>query len=269
MFSHFTLGTDDLERAQSFYTSVLATLGQSLLETAPDEGYLMYGPPDRGHPHLFISRPFDGLPATWSNGFHIAYRVLDTAAVERFFEAALAHGGYDEGEPGMRPQYSADYYGAYVRDPDGNKLQAVCYTGGRRAGATGDIVSHITLGLADLDRERSFYSAVLGALGIVELPEESDEESSGYGIVGYELPVVYVQPTFDGRPATWGNGTHTAFAADSRDAVDRFHAAALAYGGTCDGPPGLRLNYSPNYYAAYVRDPVGNKLQAVCRKAQC
>lgn len=267
MFSHFALGTNDLERAQAFYTAVMEVLGQSLVHTDSDSAYLMFAPPDRRHPHLFVCRPFDGLPATWSNGFHIAYRAPDTVSVERFFEAALSRGGYDEGAPGLRPQYENDYYGAYVRDPDGNKLQAVCYTGGRRTGATGDIISHITIGLADLARERAFYTAVFAELGILELPAEGDDESSGYGLAGFQLPVVYVQPTFDGRPATWGNGTHAAFAAASRDAVDQFHAAAVANGGFSDGPPGLRPGYSPNYYAAYVRDPVGNKLQAVCRRS--
>ena len=268
MFSHFTLGTNDLDRALSFYNGVMSALGQSLLYEDIDAGYLMYAPPDRRYPHLFICRPVDGLPATWSNGYHIAYNAPDKATVDRFFEAALERGGYDEGAPGFRPQYEADYYGAYVRDPDGNKLQAVCYTEGRTAGTAGDIVSHVTIGLADLERERAFYGAVLGELGILELAEECDEESVGYGLAGFQLPIVYVQPTFDGRPATWGNGTHTAFTAANREAVDRVYSTALANGGTCDGPPGLRPSYSPNYYGAYVRDPVGNKLQAVCRQPQ-
>ena len=265
MFSHFTLGTNDLGRAESFYTSLMVTLGQSLIDSSAEYGYLMYGPDDNRFPHLFICRPFDRLPASWSNGFHIAFNVPDTETVDRFHAAALAAGGIDEGAPGLRPDYAPDYYGAYVRDPDGNKLQAVCYKKGRRVGPTGDILSHITVGSADLARERAFYEAVLAPLGIVELPEESDPESSGYGIAGFELPVLYVHPPFDGRPATWGNGTHVAFAAPSRQAVDQFHAAALAQGGTCEGPPGPRPHYSANYYGAYVRDHVGNKLQAVCR----
>ena len=223
--------------------------------------------PINASPHLFITRPFDGLPATWSNGFHIAFQAHDTQSVERFYAAALAHDGLDEGAPGWRSHYAKDYYAAYVRDPDGNKLQAVCYTQGRTAGATGDLISHITIGHFDLEREQRFYSAVLGELGLIEIPEEGDFETAAFGLTGCELPVVYVQPTFDGRPSTWGNGTHTAFTATSRAAVDRFHVAALANGGTCDGPPGLRSHYSPHYYAAYVRDSVGNKLQAVCRES--
>ena len=265
MFSHFTLGSNDLKRSEGFYVPVMATLGQSLVAGGSDDSYLMFAPPGEDYPHLFVCRPFDDLPATWSNGYHIAYNAPDTESVDRFHAAALAEGGYDEGAPGLRPRYAVDYYGAYVRDPDGNKLQAVCYTNGRRAGATGDVVSHITIGLADLARERAFYTAVLGTLGIVELPEEGDAESAGFGLEGSELPVVYLQPAFDGRPATWGNGTHTAFAAPDRVAVDRFHAAGLAQGGVSEGAPGLRPQYSAHYYAAYLRDALGNKLQAVCR----
>ncbi len=266
MFSHFTLGTNDLARAERFYSALMPTLGQSFLEAPPQHGYAMFGPNDRRHPHLFICRPFDGLPATWSNGFHIAFNVAGKEMVDQFHAAALAHGGYDEGAPGLRSIYAPDYYGAYVRDPDGNKLQAVCYLNGRKAGPTGDVISHITIGHADPERARLFYTAILDPLGIVDIPEEGDASSSGFGLQGFRTPIVYVQPPFDGRPASFGNGTHTAFKAARRDAVDRFHAAALAHGGTCAGAPGPRPQYSANYYAAYVLDEVGNKLQAVCRE---
>lgn len=268
MFSHFTLGTNDIERAKVFYSALMGTLDQPLLSASPEHGYLMFGPEDGRHPHLFVSQPFDDLPATWSNGYHIAFNARDTVVVDRFHAVALAHGGRDEGEPGLRSHYAADYYSAYVRDPDGNKLQAVCYIDGLSAANTGDVVSHITIGLGDLQRERIFYTEVLSALGYVELPEEGDAESVAFGVQGFALPVVYVQPPFDGRPATWGNGTHTAFLAPSRAAVDQFHAAALAQGGACAGPPGPRPHYSEHYYAAYVRDALGNKLQAVCRSQE-
>ena len=172
MFSHFTLGTNDLDRAENFYTAVMASIGQVLISTSPDSSYLMYGLPDQRYPHLLISRPFDGLPATWSNGYHLAFNVLSTEIVDQFYATAMAQGGIDDGAPGIRPYYAKDYYGAYVRDPDGNKLQAICYTDGRSCGATGDIISHITIGLGNLERDRAFYTAVLAILGIEELAEE-------------------------------------------------------------------------------------------------
>ena len=89
--------------------------------------------------------------------------------------------------------------------------------------------------------------------------------------IGYGPPSgqkIFIGPAFDGKPATNGNGTHIAFAAKDRATVDAFYAAALAQGGRDEGPPGLRLHYHPNYYGAYVRDPDGNKLQAVCHFAE-
>ena len=78
------------------------------------------------------------------------------------------------------------------------------------------------------------------------------------------MPRIFVYYPFDDKPATVGNGSHVAFLAETRTAVDDFYKAALANGGEDEGAPGIREEYMPNYYAAYVRDPDGNKLQAVC-----
>lgn len=126
-------------------------------------------------------------------------------------------------------------------------------------------ISHITLGTNDEARAATFYSAVLGTLGFVRL-----EKAEGLPPAferGGAMPTVYVTKPLDDRPATWGNGTHIAFIAQTREQVHAFHTAALADGGSCEGPPGPRPQYSANYYAAYVRDPDGNKLQAVCYAA--
>ncbi len=123
MFSHITLGTDDLERARRFYNAVMPRLG--LTEPFALPGTLVFG--TMTGPKLFVVPPFDGNPATTGNGTHAAFIAPDHASVDAFHHAALAHGGSDEGEPGLRPHYHPHYYGAYVRDPDGNKLQAVCH----------------------------------------------------------------------------------------------------------------------------------------------
>ena len=266
MFSHFTLGSNDHARSEKFYVPVMATLNQVLMES--HHGFMMFGPTDGGFPHLFVVQPADGLPATWGNGFHLAFNVTSTTAVDQFHAAAMAAGGIDEGAPGLRSIYAEDYYGTYVRDPDGNKLQAVCYTRGRSCGETGEVISHITLGYNDYERERRFYDAIMDVLGLVNKPEEGDPTSSGYAFADLSLPVLYLQPTFDGRPMTWGNGTMTGFKANTRDQVDTVHAAALKAGGTCEGPPGLRPHYSEHYYGAYFRDPAGNKLHVVCRAVE-
>ena len=78
-------------------------------------------------PTIYIYAPEDGRPATWGNGTHLAFLAETQDEVRSFYAEAMAHGGHDEGGPGYRPHYGAHYYAAYVRDPDGNKLQAVCY----------------------------------------------------------------------------------------------------------------------------------------------
>ena len=264
MFSHFTLGSNDLIRSRQFYEAALASVG--FVYAGGDEYMLMFSVSDKDYPHLFVCAPFDGLPATWSNGFHLAFNTSSSDKVDSFYEQALANGGFDEGAPGIRSHYAVDYYAAYVRDPDGNKLQAVCYTGGRSHTSSKPVISHITLGSADLERERRFYDAVMASIELTHLPDESDDISVAYGPADAELPVVYVGSPFDGRAATWGNGTHVAFHADSHQMVHAFHEAAIQNGGSSDGEPGFRPDYSHPYYACYVRDAVGNKLQAVCRK---
>ncbi|HWL68244.1 MAG TPA: VOC family protein [Geminicoccus sp.] len=122
MISYLTLGTNDLERAGRFYDAALAPLGRVRLPAYPNE--IWYGPPG-GPTELVILHPFDGRPATWGNGITVGLSVPDEATVQAIYTAALAAGGLDEGVPGPRPQYSADFYAAYVRDPDGNKLAFV------------------------------------------------------------------------------------------------------------------------------------------------
>lgn len=127
MLSHITLGTNDFDRALDFYDKVLAPLGIKRTETVAQYGFAMFQ--RDGDPFtLFICKPFNEQPATHGNGTHVAFMAPDHAAVDTFHAAALAAGGIDEGAPGPRPHYHKDYYGAYVRDIDGNKLQACCQT---------------------------------------------------------------------------------------------------------------------------------------------
>jgi catechol 2,3-dioxygenase-like lactoylglutathione lyase family enzyme len=124
----------------------------------------------------------------------------------------------------------------------------------------GSILSHVTLGVGDLARASAFYDAVLGELGIAR--GKSGAGFAGWGS-GHEGGF-FAQLPIDGRPASVGNGVSVSFLAPSREAVDRFHARAIALGATDEGRPGLRPNYHADYYAAYVRDPDGNKVAAVC-----
>lgn len=122
-FLYLTLGTNDLARATRFYDAALAPLG--LVRRATKAIEVGYGPPDDIRARLWITQPFDGKPATVGNGTMPAFVAPSHEAVRAFHKAALAHGGTDEGAPGLRP-YGPAVFAAYVRDPDGNKLSAVC-----------------------------------------------------------------------------------------------------------------------------------------------
>ncbi|HWL83986.1 MAG TPA: VOC family protein [Roseomonas sp.] len=124
MFSHVTVGARDLDAAVRFYDAVLVPLGLRRMTYEPEIGWASWQKP--GEPaEFYVCRPFDGRPATWGNGAMNAFFAPDRAAVDAAHAAGLAAGGMDEGAPGLRPLYSAGYYGAYLRDPDGNKLCVV------------------------------------------------------------------------------------------------------------------------------------------------
>jgi catechol 2,3-dioxygenase-like lactoylglutathione lyase family enzyme len=125
------------------------------------------------------------------------------------------------------------------------------------------ILSHVTLGVSDIMRAAAFYDAVLGELGIAR--GKTGEGFAGWGS-GHEGGFFITLP-FDREPASVGNGVSVSFLAPSRDAVDRFHAKALALGATDAGKPGLRPHYHADYYAAYLRDLDGNKIAAVCHES--
>jgi catechol 2,3-dioxygenase-like lactoylglutathione lyase family enzyme len=127
MFSYMALGTNDLARAIVFYDAALAPLGHGrIVEHDRDATSAAWGLEDPG-PHLWVTLPFDGQPATVGNGVMVSFLAPTQTAVDAFYRAALAAGGTDEGPPGLRPQYGPHFYAAYVRDPDGNKINAVCY----------------------------------------------------------------------------------------------------------------------------------------------
>lgn len=127
MYSHATLGTNDIARAIAFYDPLLAGLGLARHESDAAKGYAGYAAAPEATPQFWILRPIDGRDASVGNGVTIAFEAPDRATVDRFHATALAQGGTDEGAPGLRPHYHADYYGAYLRDPDGNKLCCVCH----------------------------------------------------------------------------------------------------------------------------------------------
>ncbi|MDX2244174.1 MAG: VOC family protein [Leptolyngbyaceae cyanobacterium bins.302] len=119
ILSHVSLGTNDFDRAVAFYDRVLPTLGIQRIMEHP--GVVAYG---KKYPEFWIGIPFDNQPATVGNGTHIGFIAPTKESVHAFHEAALAAGAIDEGAPGGRPDYGEPYYGCFVRDPDGHKIEA-------------------------------------------------------------------------------------------------------------------------------------------------
>ncbi len=120
------------------------------------------------------------------------------------------------------------------------------------------MLHHVSVGTADIARARAFYDPVMRELGLRRTLDVAEAVGYGAGITVFSLNL-----PADGAAATPGNGTHIAFEVEKRAAVDAFYRAALAHGGTGDGPPGLRPEYDAHYYAAFVRDPDGNKIEAL------
>lgn len=131
------------------------------------------------------------------------------------------------------------------------------------------MLHHISLGVSDIERSAAFYDAALAPLGYVRVWEDlspgADDQAVGYGVAGGGDKLALKQLSIGQRPP--GPGFHLAFAAPDRQAVAAFHAAALAYGGTDNGGPGLRPHYGPTYFAAFVIDPDGHPIEAVFNQA--
>ena len=119
ILSHVSIGTNDFARAVAFYDKVLPTLGCKRIMEHP--GAVAYG---KQFPEFWVQTPINGRPASLGNGLHIGFVARTKSEVRSFSEAALKAGGVDDGAPGPRPDYGEPYYGCFVRDPDGHKIEA-------------------------------------------------------------------------------------------------------------------------------------------------
>ncbi|MGB8330746.1 MAG: VOC family protein [Polyangiales bacterium] len=122
ILSHVSIGTNDVPRSVAFYDAVLPALGCKKLFALPFA--VAYG---KTFPEFWVQIPIDGQPASTGNGTHVCFIAQSKDAVHAFHEAALAAGATDDGSPGPRPQYSPGYYGAFARDPDGHKIEALFF----------------------------------------------------------------------------------------------------------------------------------------------
>jgi len=128
MFSHIMLGVNDIERAIEFYDKVMSILGYK--RQSSGETFAGYGAKEdigTGINCLWIGQPFNGAPASSGNGTNIAFLARERSIVDLFHKTAIELGSVNEGDPGIRGEAHANFYAAYVRDPDGNKLVVVCH----------------------------------------------------------------------------------------------------------------------------------------------
>jgi catechol 2,3-dioxygenase-like lactoylglutathione lyase family enzyme len=238
VFDHVGVWVSDRGRSRHFYETVLATLGREL--THPGDAYDEWN-------DFSIGQAYDERPVT--RGLHLAFGARSRDEVDAFWRVGRGAGYTSDGEPGLRPQYHADYYGAFLLDPDGNSVEAV-YHGVPR---TGDgYLDHLWIRVADLDESKRFYRAITPSLGLEVRGERTERFHVARGDRSFAL-VAGGSPT---------EHVHIAFPADGDPAVAAFHRDALAAGFRDNGPPGER-GYHPGYHAAFVLDPDGNNIEAV------
>ena len=123
MINHISIAVRDLKAAERFYTALLAPLGMSKLREWPDAA-VGFG---KKHPEFWVNRRADMARVPDDSGVHVCLRVREAAAVDAFYAAALAGGGTSDGAPGLRAQYHESYYAAFIRDPDGNRIEVVTF----------------------------------------------------------------------------------------------------------------------------------------------
>jgi catechol 2,3-dioxygenase-like lactoylglutathione lyase family enzyme len=240
MFDHVTIRVADRAASEAFFETVLTPLG--LGATLSTGAFAVWG-------DFYVSELTDEHPAT--RGLHVGFAAPSREQVDAFWQAGVDAGYRDDGPPGLRPEYRDDYYGAFLRDPDGNSVEAV-HHGDLRRHADG-IVDHLWIRVADLAAATAFYETVAAAAGFELRAERGERRTFGHAAGGGSFTIVSGTPT---------ENLHMAFPGDDA-AVRRFYADALAAGYRGNGEPGERPRYHPGYYAAYVLDPDGNNIEVV------
>ena len=128
MFSHIFVGVSDFERALAFYNPLMSALGIASRFCDPSRPWAGWQSHPDQRPLFLIGKPYDQQPHERGNGQMVAFLAESRAVVASAYAVALANGGTSEGAPGLRPEYHEHYYGAYFRDPEGNKLCVACHS---------------------------------------------------------------------------------------------------------------------------------------------
>ena len=223
------------EASEQFYATVLTPL--EIEQTHSDDELAEWN-------DFALSAATEDKPVT--RRLHIAFTAPSRRHVDEFWRAGTDAGYRDTGFPGLRPEYRDDYYGAFLRDPDGNSAEAV-HHGDVRPG-----IDHLWLRVADLAASKRFYEGVAPHAGF-RLQHESPNRAQFVG-EGASFSVVAGDPS---------ENVHIAFPVDDDATVDAFHGALTGAGFRDNGPPGERPVYHEGYYGAFVLDPDGNNIELV------
>ena len=226
MFDHVGIRVHDREASRAFYE---LALGKPTHDSAEFTEWGAFG----------IA---DGTP---SRRLHAGFGVPDRAAVDDWWSRMTDAGHESDGEPGPRPQSSEGYYGAFVLDPDGNSIEAVVHE------RSGDGLDHLWLRTRDVDAARRFYETVAPVVGISLVRDAHFRFADGSGSFTF----------VDGEPT---ENVHLAFGVPDVSTVEEFHRVLTAAGYRDKGPPGERPQYHPGYHGAFVLDPDGHNVEAVC-----
>jgi catechol 2,3-dioxygenase-like lactoylglutathione lyase family enzyme len=239
VFDHVGIRVSDREASRRFYDTVLAPLGYAITHSTAeyDEWY------DFGIAEVRGDRPA-------SRGLHVAFVARSREEVDAFWRAGSEAGYASDGAPGPRPEYTPDYYGGFLLDPDGHSAEAA-YLGRPRQGP--NYVDHLWIRVADLEASRRFWETVAPTLDL----RIAGERPGRFHVAADDRSFALVR---GGEPT---RNVHVAFPAETDEAVEEFHRAALAAGYRDNGAPGERPEYHAGYYGAFVLDPDGNNVEAV------
>jgi catechol 2,3-dioxygenase-like lactoylglutathione lyase family enzyme len=236
VFDHVTIRVSDRPAAERFYETVLGVIGIDAEYSGED---------------LAEWDDFSLTEATaWSpvtRGLHIGFGASSRERVDEFWEVGTAAGYQSDGESGPRPQYSPDYYGGFLLDPDGNSAEAVNYEGVRHG------VDHLWIRVASVEASKRFYATIAPYAGLT-LTKDTPERAAFRGDAGSFSVLTGDHVT---------QNLHMAFPASENQTVDDFHRAALEAGYRDNGTPGERPIYHHGYYSAYALDPDGNNIELV------
>jgi catechol 2,3-dioxygenase-like lactoylglutathione lyase family enzyme len=237
VFDHVTIRASDRGAAERFYDTVLRTLG--IEKGHSGELYAEWG-------DFSLGQADDEKPVT--RNLHVGFVSPSRAHVDEFWRVGTEAGYRDDGPPGLRPQYSEDYYGAFLLDPDGNSAEAVHHGTMREGG----FIDHLWIRVADVAESKRFYETVASHAGF-RLKRDTPERAQFVGDSG-SFSVVRGEPTEE---------LHLAFPVAENGIVEEFHRAVTAAGYRDNGHPGERAIYHPGYYGAFVLDPDGNNVELV------